>query len=149
ADEYVEISFRRRLAGDQVQLRVLPDFLVRDKLRRISLLNRRGNFGEITTAVSVDCNSDLRIARDVNGIVLAQLKRFAVGAHGGLAVQTNQTCLVIVVAELQHRITRIERDASVVQITRGRRARRDRGTTTMTFVRAWHETTFRRDWILF
>jgi len=132
-----------------MQFRVLPDFFVRDKLRRITLLDRRGNFREIATRVVVYFDLDPRVAGNIDGVVLAQLKRFAVGADAGVAVQTDQTGLVIVVAKLQRGIARIQRDASVMQITRSRRPRRHRGAASVSFMCAGHKTSFGRNRILF
>src|SRR5205085_11873477 len=72
----------------------------------------------------------------------------AIGFESRFAVETNQSDLVIVVAELYWFIAGAERDASVVQVTRGGAAGRDCDATPFAFVRLRHKTRFARDRVL-
>src|ERR1043166_8277927 len=93
-------------------------------------------------------NFDLGIPRHVNRVVLLERKSLAVGFYGCFALQTDQSDFVIVAVESDRRITGGERDAAVVQITGGCRARSDSRAAPFAFVRLGHETGFRRDCVL-
>ena len=92
------VALRGRLAGDQMQFRVLADFFVRDELYWVALGDWRGDFSEIAAIGCV--YFDLRITRDVDRIVAIEIKRLALGAHRCFAVETDQSDFVIVVVEL-------------------------------------------------
>src|SRR6185437_1080133 len=90
---------------------------VRDKLNRIPMRNGRGYFGEVTAGISAG-NFNLRITRNIDRVVLRKRKALAVRRNLRLALQTNQTGLVIVVLKTQGSIIRFDRDTSVVQEAR-------------------------------
>src|SRR6185369_17928384 len=91
---------------------------------------------------------DLRIARDVDGVVAIEIKRLAFGAYSCLAVETDQSRFVIVAVELHRLIAGGERDAAVMEKTRRGRPGRDCRAPPFAFVRLRNETRFRCDWVL-
>lgn len=67
AGQNIEVAFHRRLSGREMKRRILSDFFERDKLKRIFILDRGRDFGEIATVLGRNLNR--RIARHVDRVI--------------------------------------------------------------------------------
>src|SRR5690349_13472469 len=110
-----------------MELRVLAHFFVRDKLQRVPLIDRRGDFSEVAAFRRIDF--DLRITWNIDRVVAIELECLAFGSYGRSTVKINQSDLMIFAIELDWRIAGCDRDAAIVQVTGSGRARSDRGAT--------------------
>jgi hypothetical protein len=78
---------------------------------------------------------------------LIEFKRLTVSSDSRSSLQTNESCLVIVVGKRERRIIRIERNSPVVQITSGRTSRCDSRASSLSFVSAAHKARLRSDFL--
>src|SRR5258705_6896914 len=102
--------------------------------------DRSRDLGQIATVVVRSSHINLRVARNVQGVVAGKLEALATGCHGCRSGETDKTRLVIMVLESNRSINCAQGDPSIVQITRSRGPGRYRGAATFALVRSRNKT---------
>src|SRR5258705_1619524 len=148
SNQYIQIPFSGRLSGNQMKFGILAHILVGNELQWISLSYWRRDLGNVAAGGAIWLHFNIGVSRNVDRIVAIKLKTLATSGHRRLALQTNQSSFVVVIAELLCSVFWPQRDAAIVQIARCGRTGRDSGATTLSFVRSRHEACLRCYWIL-
>src|SRR5215813_11012773 len=113
-------------------------------MQRILMGHRCRDFRQITTRVT-SSDFDLRIARYVQRVVAVEREPLSARSYLRCALQTDQAGLMIIVGELNRRITGINGDATIVQVARRRLSWSHSSTAAFAFVRPWYKAGFRCD----